>query len=73
MRHADHDVLDGVAAAALDQVVEERNQAIPSLEREPLLRRVLGREIALQAFRHRQLPQDVASRLRRSVRENCQV
>ena len=67
VRHADHDVLDGVAAAALDQVVEERNQAIPSLEREPLLRRVLGREIALQAFRHRQLPQDVAVRVRRGV------
>ena len=55
------------AATALDQAVEKRNQAVPSLEREPLLCRVLGGEIALEAFRHRQLPQNVAARVWRGV------
>ena len=67
MRHTDHDVLDAHAAAALDQVVEERDQAVASLEGEPLLRRILGREIAFEAFGHRQLPQDVTARLGREV------
>ena len=61
MRHAEDDVLDAVHAAALDQVVEQRDQAVATLEREPLLRRVLGREIALETFGHRQAPQDVSA------------
>ena len=32
MRHSDHDVLDRVTAAALDQVVEKRDQTVATLE-----------------------------------------
>ena len=46
-------------AALLHQIVEQGNQAVAALERESLLPHVLGVQVALQALRGGQLPQDV--------------
>ena len=57
--HADDDFLDADGAAALDHVVEQRDQRITALERESLLTDVTGVQVALEAFRGRELPQQV--------------
>ena len=48
--HADHDLLDAVAAAALDQLVHHRNEGLAALEAEALGARVLGGQVVLQAL-----------------------
>ena len=68
MRHADHDVFEAVhPAARLDQVLEQRNQAVAALQRESLLRRVARGEVALEALGHREVPEDVLPVLHREV------
>ena len=59
MRHADDGLLDAESAALLHQIVEQGDQAVAALEREALLPHVLGVQVALQALRRGQLPQDV--------------
>src|SRR5690606_17697709 len=61
MSHADHDLLDAALTTLLDQVVEQGNEALAALEREALLRRVLGGEIELLAFRGGEPLQDRAA------------
>ncbi len=65
MRHAEDDVFHALRAAGLDDVLEQRDQAVAALERKALLRRVARREIALEALRHRQVPQDVPALVHR--------
>ena len=48
--HADHDVLDPVAAGALDHHVQQRDQAVAAFQREALLADVLGVQVALEAL-----------------------
>ena len=60
MRHADHALFDAAYAALLDQVIEQRDEAVAAFEREALLADVLRVQVALEAFGGRQLPQDAA-------------
>ena len=55
MRHADHELPDARLAAALDQVVQHRDQAVAALEGETLLPDVASVQIALDALGTRQL------------------
>ncbi len=59
VRHADDGLLDPHLAAVLHQIVEQGNETVAALEREALLAHVLGVQVALQAFRGGQLPQNV--------------
>ena len=59
MRHADDDFLDAGGSAALHDVVEQRDQCVAALEREPLLADVLRVQIALEPLCGRELPQEV--------------
>ena len=59
MRHADDALFDALLAAALDQVVEQRDQRVAAFEREALLADVLGVQVALEAFGRRELPENV--------------
>ena len=47
------------AASLLDELVEQRNEAVAALEREALLADVLGVQVALEALGRRELPEDV--------------
>src|SRR6185312_10872074 len=62
--HADHDFLDLRAAAALDEVVEERQERVCALEREAFLAHVLRVQVALESLGGGELPEDVALLLR---------
>jgi hypothetical protein len=53
--HADDHVLDAVVAGAVDQVVQQRDQALAAFQREALLADVLGVQVALQALGRGQL------------------
>ena len=57
--HADHDFLDAARAAALHDVVEERDQRVATLERKALLADVTRVEIALEPLGRGQLPEKV--------------
>src|SRR5271167_1438310 len=59
MRHTDDGLLDTIPAALLHQFIEQGNQTIAALEGKTLLADILGMQVALQAFRRGQLPQDV--------------
>ncbi len=65
MRHADDHFLDAGRAAVLDQVIQQRDERIAAFEREALLADVLGVQVALQALRGGELPEDVALLLAR--------
>ena len=67
VRHADDDVLEPVRAAGLDEVLEQRDQAVAALEREALLRRVARGEVALEPLGHGEVPEDVLLLLGREV------
>ena len=59
MRHADDAFFDALLAAALDQIVDQRDQRVAAFEREALLADVLGMQVALEALGRRQLPEEV--------------
>ena len=59
MRHADDDFLDARGPASLHDVVEQRDQCVAALEREPLLADILCVQIALESLCSRELPQEV--------------
>jgi hypothetical protein len=61
MRHADDDLLRARLAAALHEVVQQRNQRIAAFQREALLPHVARVEVSLQHLGRRKLPQDVLS------------
>jgi hypothetical protein len=63
--HADDHLFDGRRAAALNEVIEQWDQRLASLEREALLTDILRVQVALEPFRRRDLPQDVPAFLRR--------
>ena len=63
MGHANHDFFDAAGAAALHDVVEERNQRVAAFQREALLADVARVKIAFEAVRRRQLPQEVEALL----------
>ena len=54
-----------VLAAALDEVVQQRNERVAAFERETLLADVLGVQVTLEAFGRRELPEDVLAARRR--------
>ncbi len=60
MRHADDHLLNAGSTRALDEVIEEHDERLGSLEREALLTDVLGVQVALEALGRRQLSEDVA-------------
>src|SRR5207237_4344397 len=60
VRHADDHFLDAGGTAALNQVIEQRDEGIAALEREALLADVLGVQVALETLRGGELPEDVA-------------
>jgi len=67
MRHADHHLLDPHCAAAPDELIEQRQQRVPSFEREALLADIPRVQVALQSFRSGQLPEDAALLLGREA------
>ncbi len=58
--HADDDLLHPGGPAALNQIVQQRNERVAAFEREPLLADVFRVQVALEPLRRRQLPEDVA-------------
>src|SRR5262249_61669413 len=60
MGHADDDLLDARVPGTLHQVIEERYERIGTFERKAFLTDIAGVQVALEAFRCRQLPQQVA-------------
>src|SRR5690606_16442598 len=64
VRHADHDLLHALLASALNQLVENRNQRLAALEREPLLADVPSVQIPLDAFGSGQAREDAATLVR---------
>src|SRR5690606_35360901 len=58
MRNADDNLLNAGLASLLNEIVQHRNEAIAAFQREALLGRVLRREVQLEPFRSRQMPQD---------------
>ncbi len=50
MGHADHDLLDPLAAGALDEIVQQRDQGLAPLQGEALLAHVPGMQVFLDAF-----------------------
>src|ERR1700733_2358729 len=63
MRHADHHFLNPRRTAVLDEIIKQRNERVRALEREAFLAYVFRVQIALEALRHRQLPQQIATLL----------
>ena len=63
--HADHDLLDLAYPALLDEVVEQRDQGVTALEGKALLADVLCVQVALEALRSGDLPEDVPLLVRR--------
>src|SRR5215469_7044054 len=59
VRHADDDFLDSRQSAALDEIIEQRNERIAPFEGEAPLADVFRVQIALESLRARQLPEDV--------------
>ena len=59
MGHADDDFFDPSGAAALHDVVEERNQRVTAFQREALLADVARVQVTLEAFGRRQLPEKI--------------
>src|SRR6185436_21040059 len=55
MRHADHDLLHAARSAALDQLVDRRDQALAAFERKALLPDVLRVQVALEVLGVRDL------------------
>src|SRR4029077_5316392 len=60
VRHADDDILDTRIPGALHEVIEERNECVGTFQREALLTDITGVQVALEAFRRRELPEEVA-------------
>ena len=58
MRHAEHHVVHAVGAAAIDQLVEQRDQAVAAFEREALLADVLRVQVAFESVGLGQLFED---------------
>ena len=48
--HADHDFLDTLLAASVDQLVHRHDEGLTTFQREALLTHILGVQVALQAF-----------------------
>ncbi|MNQ97779.1 hypothetical protein D3C85_1134410 [compost metagenome] len=48
--HANHDFLGAIGTGALDQLVEQRDQALATFQAETLGARVLGAQVLFQAF-----------------------
>ena len=67
MRHAEHELFNTGSAAALDDVVDQRNQCVATLERKSLLPDVLGVQVALKALSGRQLPENISLFLSREL------
>ena len=62
MGHADDDILDALLAAALDDLVQHRDQRLAALQRKALLADIAPVQIALQPLGRRQLFQHPPSR-----------
>ena len=60
MGHAQHHILDAIAAGAADHHVEHRDQCVAAFQRETLLADVLGVQVALEAFGRGQTFQNAA-------------
>src|SRR5690242_16647801 len=60
MGHADDRLLDTRRTGALDEIIEQRDEGIATLEREALLPHVFRVEVALQPLSARQLPENAA-------------
>ena len=71
VRHADHHLLHAVAAGALDQLVDRRDQALAALQREALLADVAGMQIALELLRLGELLQQALFLLGRELRRGA--
>lgn len=61
--HADYDFLGAVGTAALDDLVDHRDQAFAAFQAETLGARVLGAQVLLQAFGRGQALEQVRTRL----------
>src|SRR5690606_19882759 len=58
MRHADHHLFDVALSGALNQIVDQWDQAVAAFQRKALLRRILGRQVALEPFSGAEVTQD---------------
>ena len=50
VRHAEHHVVHAVGAAAVDELVKQRNQTVAAFEREAFLADIFRVQIALETF-----------------------
>ncbi len=66
--HADDDFLGTVGAGALDDLVEQRNQALATFQAETLGTRILGTQVLLQTFGSGKTLEQMALDLRRKLR-----
>ncbi len=57
--HADDRLFHTAGTGLLDDVIQQRNQRLTALQREPALSDVLGVQVALQTFRAGELPEDI--------------
>src|SRR6185437_4410437 len=74
MRHPDHDLIDFCPAAALDEVIEQRQEGLCAFEGEALLADVLGVQVALQSLCGGELPENIALLLgREAVQEPARL
>ena len=51
VRHADHHFLHALAAGTLNQVIQQRNQAVAALQRKAFLPDIAGVQVFFQGFR----------------------
>ena len=66
--HADDDFLGTIGAGALDDLVEQRNQALATFQAETLGTRILGTQVLFQAFGSGKTLEQMALDLRRELR-----
>ena len=64
MRHAEHDLLNPTGAGQLNQLIEQRYHAFPTLKREALLAYVFGVQVFLETFGCRETLEDHPTRRR---------
>ncbi len=68
MGHADHQFLDPIGAGTLDDLVDQRNQALATFQAETLGARVLGAQVLFQALGGGQTLQQVGADFRGILR-----
>src|SRR6185295_597254 len=73
MRHAEHALFHTTRAALLNQIIEQRDEAVAAFQRKALLADVLSVQVAFEPFGGGQLPQDAALFLRAELMQHASL